>query len=81
MDISLKKKIAGIASQTEIAKRMGRTPQMVSLWIKGEVPAKNVREFCAVLDWRVTPHEINPHIYPNATDGLPLKGKSNAPAA
>ncbi|MBU9866785.1 transcriptional regulator [Rahnella aceris] len=77
MEISIKKKIAGIASQTEIAKRMGRTPQTVSLWLKGEVPAKSIRDFCAALGWQVTPHEINPHIYPNANDGMQINAKSN----
>jgi hypothetical protein len=26
---------------------------------------------CRILNWRVTPHEIDPDAYPNPTDGLP----------
>lgn len=80
MNISIKKKIAGIASQTEIAKRMGRTPQTVSLWLNGEVPAKCIRELCEALQWQVTPHEINAYVYPNPTDGLPADVQSNSTA-
>lgn len=78
MDTTVKKKITGIANQTEIAKRMGYTPQTVSLWFKNDVPLKNIRRLCDVLNWRVTPHEINPLIYPNPTDGLPDKSEHNS---
>lgn len=71
MDTTIKKKIAGIASQTEIAKRMGCTPQTVSLWFKNGVPPKKIRPLCDALNWEITPHEVDPETHPTPTSGIP----------
>lgn len=34
-------------------------------------PAEYVLPICDTLDWRITPHELRPDLYPHATDGLP----------
>ncbi|AWK14167.1 YdaS family helix-turn-helix protein [Candidatus Fukatsuia symbiotica] len=72
MNHQIKKRIAGIASQTEIASCLGYEPQTISLWLKNGVPPKKIICLCKVLAWQVTPHELNPNVYPNPTDGLPL---------
>lgn len=69
-------KITGLATQTEIAKRVGVKPQAVSLWIKNGVPPYKVIPFCRALSWDVTPHQVDPELYPNPTDGLPLGKQS-----
>ncbi|HEC1651080.1 hypothetical protein B4902_00710 [Yersinia frederiksenii] len=83
MNTQTKRKIAGIASQTEIARRMEVSPQSVSLWFSGSgaVPPRNIISLCAALNWAITPHEIDHHIYPNPTDGIPSELQSNASAA
>ncbi|WGM00650.1 transcriptional regulator [Arsenophonus nasoniae] len=71
MDKNIKNRIAGIASQTEIANFIGHEPQAISSWFKNGVPPKKVLRLCEVLEWQVTPHELRPDIYPNPTDGIP----------
>lgn len=41
--------------------------------VKMEVPpAECVIAICETCDWNITPHELRPDVYPNATDGMPL---------
>lgn len=35
------------------------------------VPVRRVIDISRATDWRVTPHDLCPDIYPNPTDGLP----------
>lgn len=34
-------------------------------------PAEYVLPICDTVDWRITPHEMRPDLYPHPTDGLP----------
>lgn len=46
--------------------------------VKIEVPpADVVRAIAASLDWRITPHELRPDLYPNPTDALPARNDTN----
>ncbi|ENJ8890977.1 transcriptional regulator [Salmonella enterica] len=56
MNADLKSFICSIMSQTELAKRLGTTPQSVSLWLNSEAPAHRVIPICEALNWKVTPH-------------------------
>lgn len=69
-------KITGLATKSEIARRMGVKPQLVAHWFKQGVPPHRIIPFCAALSWAVTPHQVDPDLYPNPTDGLP---KQNTP--
>lgn len=71
MNTNLKTIICSIMNQTELAKRLGTTPQTVSLWLNSETPAHRVIPVCEALGWKVTPHQMRGDIYPNPTDGLP----------
>ncbi|EMZ5861529.1 transcriptional regulator [Yersinia enterocolitica] len=71
MEERIKKRIAGIASQTEIASRLGHKPQAIQQWFKNKIPPKKVIPVCEVLLWQVTPHELRPDLYPNPRDGMP----------
>jgi DNA-binding transcriptional regulator YdaS (Cro superfamily) len=55
-----------------VARRMNITPQRVSNWRERGIPNDQVVFFCRAVDWKVTPHELRPDIYPNPTDGLPV---------
>ncbi|EAX2552577.1 helix-turn-helix domain-containing protein [Salmonella enterica] len=50
---------------------MGCKQQTVSLWLNNDVPASKVLALCSSLNWRITPHEVRPDLYPNKNDGLP----------
>ncbi|EML4687353.1 transcriptional regulator [Citrobacter amalonaticus] len=72
MDIQLKKKISDSMSRVSIGNHIGVSSQAVSKWMnKGKIPQKRIIALCQVLNWQVTPHEIDPIAYPNPTDGLP----------
>jgi len=56
----------------EIARRHGGvTYQAVQRWVAKGVPPKQVINFCKALDWEITPHAVNPDMYPRPTDGMP----------
>lgn len=41
-------------------------------WIsKGRLPAERVIPLAELAKWEVTPHQLDPSLYPNPTDGLP----------
>lgn len=73
MTPELKRQICTLKNQTEIAIALGTTPQTVSLWLSGKVPANRVIPLCKVLEWTITPHQIREDIYPNQGDGMPAQ--------
>ncbi|EJG7545970.1 helix-turn-helix domain-containing protein [Escherichia coli] len=77
MQKSTQVKILSIMSQSELGRRLGKTPQTISGWFKKRVPAEEVIPACVALGWGVTPHELRPDKYPNPTDGLPVEYQSN----
>ncbi|MBZ0105420.1 MAG: helix-turn-helix domain-containing protein [Sulfuricella denitrificans] len=48
---------------------LGLSRGAVSQW--KIVPVDKVIRVCELTGWQVTPHQLRPDIYPNATDGLP----------
>lgn len=36
-----------------------------------QVPAERVIDVAEATDWKVTPHQLRPDIYPNPSDALP----------
>jgi DNA-binding transcriptional regulator YdaS (Cro superfamily) len=71
MQETVQKKIISCGSQSELARRLGKNSQTVSVWFRTQVASTEVLNACRVLDWQVTPHELRPDLYPNPTDGLP----------
>ncbi|BDH46431.1 hypothetical protein TUM12370_24750 [Salmonella enterica subsp. enterica serovar Choleraesuis] len=68
----IQQKILGICgSQSELARRLGKNSQTVSVWFRTQVASTEVIKTSRALEWRVTPHELRPDLYPNPTDGLP----------
>ncbi|MDA8487444.1 transcriptional regulator [Kluyvera sp. Awk 3] len=74
MDNQVKEKISSLMSQVSIGERFGISSQAVGKWLrKGSIPPRRILPLCQILNWQVTPHEIDPLAYPNPTDGLPKK--------
>ncbi len=42
------------------------------------IPERHVIKACKSVDWKVTPHELRPDIYPHPQDGLPDHMRSAA---
>lgn len=73
MKISIQKKLLSVCSQAELGRRMKRRAQTVNGWFKNKIPGELVLKVSEVVDFKVTPHELRPDLYPNPTDGLPQK--------
>ncbi|EOJ9253580.1 TPA: transcriptional regulator [Klebsiella oxytoca] len=72
MDKQTKEKISNRMSQVGIGEKLGVSSQAVGKWLrKGNIPPRRVIPLCQILNWEVTPHEVDPMSYPNPTDGLP----------
>jgi len=49
----------------------GLSGEAIRKWEKNGIPAERVREIAEATNWRITPHQLAPHIYPHPDDGLP----------
>lgn len=58
--------------QTAVAKRIGISRQRVNGWCRRGIPPAMVLRWCEAVDWRMTPHQVAPEIYPHPMDGLPV---------
>lgn len=77
MDNQLKIKISNHMTQMSIGEHFGISSQAVGKWLrKGVIPPRRILPLCEILEWKVTPHEIDPAAYPNPTDGLPSQEAS-----
>ncbi len=54
-----------------VAQIFGVTGQAIGLWCTDGVPGERVLRLCRAVDFRVTPHELRPDLYPHPEDGLP----------
>ena len=52
-----------------LSNALGMSRGAVSQWKM--VPSDRVLDVCALLEWRVTPHELRPDLYPNQHDAMP----------
>ncbi|MCK2149488.1 helix-turn-helix domain-containing protein [Marinobacter alexandrii] len=70
---ALKKSIRLAGSQSALAAKCGTKQSNIWNWLHrdGRVPAEYVIAVCTATDFKVTPHEVRPDIYPNKKDALP----------
>lgn len=57
-----------------LAKAVGVSYQAIRKFERDAIPAERVIPIARATDWRVTPHELRPDLYPNASDGVPELG-------
>ncbi|HFU0596181.1 TPA: transcriptional regulator [Escherichia coli] len=74
MKVAIQKKLLTVCSQAELGRRLDRRAQTVNGWFKNKIPGELVVKVAMAVEWRVTPHELRPDLYPNPTDGLPKQG-------
>jgi len=61
-------------SQTMLGKKIGKGQYLVSAWVNRygcKVAPEYVIDVATAVDWKVTPHELRPDLYPHPNDGLP----------
>jgi DNA-binding transcriptional regulator YdaS (Cro superfamily) len=72
VDTGLEKSIEVAGGLSSLAALLGTTVQVVSNWrSRGVVPVERVIDVARCTGFQVTPHDLRPDIYPNATDGVP----------
>lgn len=54
-----------------LAKMVGVSYQALRKFERKLVPGERVIPIARATAWRVTPHQLRPDLYPNATDGIP----------
>lgn len=68
----LERAISVAGGQSELAARLKVTPQAIQQWAaRGLAPARRVVQIAAAVDFKVTPHELDPALYPRPGDGMP----------
>ncbi|MFS1539351.1 MAG: transcriptional regulator [Candidatus Phlomobacter fragariae] len=67
------KAVKAVGSMSMVARKFNlKSVQSVANWIiNNQVPSNRVIKLCYLGNWKVTPHELNPDIYPNQIDGIP----------
>ena len=62
-------------SQSALAQQLGVSQSLISHWVteRKQIAPEWVLRICELSEWRVTPHEVRPDIYPNPSDGLPAQ--------
>lgn len=61
-----------------LAKRLGVTYQAIRKWKTHGIPAERVIPLCRVLDFKITPHQLRPDLYPNPDDGISVDERKAA---
>ncbi|EKN4197670.1 transcriptional regulator [Yersinia ruckeri] len=66
--------IRAVGSLSAVSRRFEfKSVQSVANWIiNNQVPADRVIQLCAMGQWKITPHQLRPDIYPNPRDGMPV---------
>lgn len=62
---------------SSIAKAIGETPQTINNWKYRGIPLEKAIDFCAAVNYEVTPHQLYPNNYPHPEDGLPPEFRCN----
>ena len=70
----VKKVIIEAGGTGRVAKVFDSTDSAVSGWIKRQkIPVEHIIKVSELTGWKITPHMINPSIYPNPGDALPKR--------
>jgi DNA-binding transcriptional regulator YdaS (Cro superfamily) len=68
-----------VGNQSRLATALGVRPQAVQQWLQKGVPPERTLATAAVVDFKVTPHELRPDLYPHPDDGLPESLRMGGP--
>lgn len=73
----LRKAVESAGGASAVAREFKISPVSVYEWIeKDRLPADRVIPLAKLANWEVTPHQLAPTLYPNASDGLPSQLKA-----
>ncbi|WP_085561412.1 transcriptional regulator [Burkholderia pseudomallei] len=70
----IKDAVTEAGGATAVARAFGLSRISIYEWIdKGRVPEPRVLRLAALTNWKITPHQLAPALYPNPHDGLPVE--------
>jgi DNA-binding transcriptional regulator YdaS (Cro superfamily) len=68
----IKAAVDEVGGAARVAERLEISRISVYEWIsKGRLPSDRVIPLAELTDWKYTPHQLDPLLYPNPTDGIP----------
>ncbi|WP_208455954.1 Cro/CI family transcriptional regulator [Burkholderia vietnamiensis] len=69
----IKDAVTAAGGATAVAAAFGISRISIYEWIdKGRVPEPRVLRLAELTNWKITPHQLAPALYPNPRDGLPV---------
>ena len=69
----IKDAVAAAGGVTAVARAFGISRISIYEWInKDHVPEPRVLPLAELTNWKFTPHQLAPKLYPNPRDGMPL---------
>ena len=54
-----------------LASNIGVSYQAIQKYLKTKVPSEKVLSICQADEWKTSPHQLRPDLYPHPHDGLP----------
>lgn len=78
--VTLRQAVDAAGGPSSVARGFGVSVQAVYQWLAGERPFPDGRvlRLSELGRWQVSPHTLNPDLYPNPTDGLPPEMREEA---
>lgn len=77
-EADIREVVRAAGGATQVAKRLGVSVPRVSMWTRRGIPDDRVIAWCRAVEWRRTPHQVAPHLYPHPLDGLPAQMRPEA---
>ncbi|HDR8931702.1 TPA: helix-turn-helix domain-containing protein [Burkholderia vietnamiensis] len=69
----IKDAVTAAGGAAAVADALGISRISIYEWIyKGRVPEPRVLRLAELTNWKITPHQLAPALYPNPRDGLPV---------
>lgn len=69
---NIKAAVDEVGGAARVAERLEISRISVYEWIsKGRVPPDRIIPLADLTNWKFTPHQLDPILYPNPTDGIP----------
>jgi DNA-binding transcriptional regulator YdaS (Cro superfamily) len=67
--MNIKEIASEVGGVVSLSSRLGLSRGAVSNWKR--VPAEHVIQVSGLTEWKITPHQLRPDLYPHPMDGLP----------
>ena len=74
------KAIASLGGAATVARLRGLSGWAVSKWLRDGIPSGHVLWVAEQTEWRWTPHQLKPEIYPHPDDGMPVSHRGGEAA-